>query len=99
MIRLAACQYAIELHQNWDAYADHLQGLCAEAAGQGAQLLLLPEYAGLVLSGQLPAEQRGDLQASIAGIQPLIEPWLGLCEGIARRWGIYLQPGSTGAGR
>ena len=31
MIRLAACQYAIELHETWDAYADHLQGLCAEA--------------------------------------------------------------------
>lgn len=95
MIRLAACQYAIELHERWDAYAEHLQGLCAEAVGQGAQLLLLPEYAGLVLSGQLPPEQRGDLQASIVGIQPLIEPWLALCEGIARRWGVYLQPGSA----
>lgn len=94
MIRLGACQYAIELHETWDAYAEHLQGLCAEAVEAGAQLLLLPEYAGLVLSGQLPVEQRGDLKASIAGIQPLIEPWLALCEGIARRWGIYLQPGS-----
>ncbi|MFJ4395825.1 carbon-nitrogen hydrolase family protein [Pseudomonas sp. NPDC089396] len=94
MIRLAACQYAIELHETWDAYADHLQGVCAEAVEAGAQLLLLPEYAGLLLSGQLPAEQRGDLKASIAGIQPLIEPWLALCEGIARRWGVYLQPGS-----
>jgi len=94
LIRLAACQYAIELHETWDAYADHLQRLCAEAVEAGAQLLLLPEYAGLVLSGQLPAEQRGDLKASIAGIQPLIEPWLALCEGIARRWGVYLQPGS-----
>lgn len=94
MIRLAACQYAIELHETWDAYADHLQALCAEAVEAGARLLLLPEYAGLVLSGQLPAEQRGDLKASIAGIQPLIEPLLALCEGIARRWGIYLQPGS-----
>ncbi|WP_194788946.1 carbon-nitrogen hydrolase family protein [Pseudomonas sp. UFMG81] len=95
MIRLAACQYAIELHDSWAAYAEHLQGLCAEAVGQGAQLLLLPEYAGLVLSGQLPADQRGDLLGSIVGIQPLIEPWLALCEGIARRWGIYLQPGSA----
>ncbi|QXI34644.1 MULTISPECIES: carbon-nitrogen hydrolase family protein [Pseudomonas] len=94
MIRLAACQYAIELHETWDAYAEHLQGLCAEVVEAGAQLLLLPEYAGLVLSGQLPVEQRGDLKASIAGIQPLVEPWLALCEGIARRWGIYLQPGS-----
>ncbi|MBA6115429.1 carbon-nitrogen hydrolase family protein [Pseudomonas sp. NC26] len=94
MIRLAACQYAIELHETWDAYAAHLQGVCAEAAASGAQLLLLPEYAGLVLSGQLPAGQRGDLKASIAGIQPLIAPWLALCASIARRWGVYLQPGS-----
>lgn len=95
MIRLAACQYAIELHDSWDAYAEHLEGLCAEAAEAGAQLLLLPEYAGLVLSGQLPAAQRGDLQGAIAGIQPLLAPWLALCEGIARRLGVYLQPGSV----
>ena len=95
MIRLAACQYAIELHETWDAYADHLQGLCAEAVEAGARLLLLPEYAGLVLSGQLNAGQREDLKASIAGIQPLIEPWKALCESLARRWGIYLQPGSV----
>ncbi|MFF7108755.1 carbon-nitrogen hydrolase family protein [Pseudomonas sichuanensis] len=95
MIRLAACQYAIELFETWEAYAAHLERLCAEAAEQGAQLLLLPEYAGMVLSGQLPAEQRSDLKGSIAGIQPLIEPWLALCEGIARRYGVYLQPGSA----
>ncbi|ATP51845.1 amidohydrolase [Pseudomonas putida] len=94
MIRLAACQYAIELHKTWDAYVDHLQRLCAEAVQDGAQLLLLPEYAGLVLSGLLREEQRGDLKGSIVGIQPLIEPWKALCERIARRWGIYLQPGS-----
>ncbi|MFG0411761.1 carbon-nitrogen hydrolase family protein [Pseudomonas sp. NY5710] len=95
MIRLAACQYAIELHETWDAYADHLQGLCAEAVAAGARLLLLPEYAGLVLSGQLRGEQRGDLMGSIAGIQPLIGAWAALCESMARRWGIYLQPGSV----
>ena len=95
MIRLAACQYAIELHETWDAYADHLQGLCAEAVAAGARLLLLPEYAGLVLSGQLRGEHRGDLLGSIAGIQPLIGAWAALCESMARRWDIYLQPGSV----
>lgn len=94
MIRVAACQYAIELHESWSAYAEHLQRVCAEAVAAGAQLLLLPEYAGMVLSGQLPADQRGDLKASIAGVQPLVKPWLALCEGIARRLGVYLQPGS-----
>ena len=61
MIRLAACQYAIELLETWDAYAAHLTELCEEAAAEGSQLLLLPEYAGLVLSGQLPPAARSDL--------------------------------------
>lgn len=94
MIRIAACQYAIELHESWEAYAAHLEGLCAEAAAAGAQLLVLPEYAGLVLAGQLPQAERGDLQASIAGIQPLLQDWRALCTGIAARLGVYLQPGS-----
>ncbi|WP_369958815.1 carbon-nitrogen hydrolase family protein [Pseudomonas benzenivorans] len=94
MIRVAACQYHIDLLESWEAYAAHLTALCEDAAGQGAQLLLLPEYAGLVLSGQLPAAQRGELQGSIAGIQPLLPAWLDLCEDLARRLGVYLQPGS-----
>lgn len=95
MIKVAACQYHIDLLHTWDAYAAHLTELCEQAAGQGAQLLLLPEYAGLVLSGQLPAAERSDLHASIAGIQPLLPRWLQLCEGLARRLNIYLQPGSV----
>ena len=46
MIRLAACQYAIELHTTWAAYAEHLQSLCVEAVEGGAQLLLLPGMRG-----------------------------------------------------
>lgn len=94
MITLAACQYHIDLLETWDAYAEHLTSLCQQAAEQGAQLLLLPEYAGLVLSGQLPAAERSDLHASIAGIQPLVPRWLALCEQIARDCNVYLQPGS-----
>lgn len=95
MIKVAACQYHIDLLESWEAYAAHLTELCEAAAGQGAQLLLLPEYAGLVLSGQLPAAQRSDLHASIAEIQPLLPRWLELCESLARRLNIYLQPGSV----
>lgn len=95
MVRVAACQYAIELHETWDAYAQHLQRLCEEAAEQGARLLVLPEYAGLVLSGLLPEALRGDLHGSIAGLQAWLPKWLALCESIARRLDIYLVPGSA----
>lgn len=94
MIRVASCQYAIELYEDFEAYAAHLRGLCAEAAAQGARLLLLPEYAGLVLSGQLPPAVRSDLHGAIGGIQPLIPRWLSLCETLARELGVLLQPGS-----
>lgn len=95
MIRVAACQYAIELFETAESYAGHLRALCRQATGQGARLLLLPEYAGLVLSGQLPPAQRSDLSGSISGIQTLLDGWLQLCADIARELGIYLQPGSA----
>lgn len=95
MIKLAACQYAIELIETWEGYVRHLTTLVEEAAGQGAQLLLLPEYAGLVLAGQLDAATRSNLTASVAGIQPLVPAWLELCHTLARRHGIVFQPGSA----
>ncbi|GAB7528904.1 carbon-nitrogen hydrolase family protein [Pseudomonas sp. 3A(2025)] len=95
MITVAACQYHIDLLETWEAYATHLTELCERAARQGAQLLLLPEYAGLVLTGQLPAAARSDLHASIVGIQPLLPRWLQLCDDLARCLKIYLQPGSV----
>jgi predicted amidohydrolase len=95
MIKLAACQYAIELIETWEDYARHLSTLVEEAAVQGAQLLLLPEYAGLVLAGQLEPAIRSDLHGSIAGIQPLIPRWLELCESLARQHDVVFQPGSA----
>lgn len=95
MMKLAACQYAIELIEGWDDYLRHLTRLVEEATAQGAELLLMPEYAGLVLAGQLDAATRSDLHGSIAGIQPLIPRWLELCEALARKHRIVFQPGSA----
>ncbi len=94
-LRVAACQYAIEPHRSFEAYAEHLRGLCGEAAEAGAQLLLLPEYAGLVLSALLAPAARGDLLASIHGIQPLLPRWLSLCQSLAAEFEVLLQPGSV----
>ena len=95
MVKFAACQYAIELFEDWHAYAAHLEGLVAEAAASGAELLLLPEYAAMTLTGLLPEHERGDLQASIAGMQRFLPGWLQLCEELARRHGLYFCPGSA----
>lgn len=95
MVKFAACQYAIELFEDWDAYAAHLAMLVEEAAASGAELLLLPEYAAMALTGLLPENERGDLNGSIFAIQPLVNRWIELCETLARRHRLYFCPGSA----
>ena len=95
MTRLAACQYAIELIETWEDYAKHLAAIVAEAKAKGAELLLLPEYSAMVLTGQLPPDLRSDLHGSIEAMQSLIPSWVELCEELAREHQILFQPGSA----
>ncbi len=95
MTRLAACQYAIELIETWEDYAKHLAAIVAEAKAKGAELLLLPEYSAMVLTGQLPPDPRSDLHGSIEAMQSLIPSWVELCEELARDHQILFQPGSA----
>ncbi|WP_421400563.1 carbon-nitrogen hydrolase family protein [Agrobacterium fabrum] len=95
MTRLAASQYAIELIETWEAYTAHLSAIVREAKEKGAELLLLPEYSAMALTGQLPPDARSDLHRSIEEIQPLIPSWVELCEELARQHQILLQPGSA----
>jgi predicted amidohydrolase len=95
MVKLAACQYAIEPIESWDDYAHHLTTLVGEAARAGADLALMPEYAAMVLAGQLTGETRSDLHGSIAAIQPLLPRWMELCAEIAANHGILFSPGSA----
>lgn len=95
MTRLAASQYAFELIETREAYVSHLTSIVCEAKDRGAELLLLPEYSALALTGQLPPEIRSDLHRSIEEIQPLIPAWVELCEELARQHRIIFQPGSA----
>ncbi len=95
MTRLAASQYAIELIETWEAYTAHLSAVVREAKSEGAELLLLPEYSAMALTGQLPPDIRSDLHRSIEEIQPMIPSWVELCEELARQHQILFQPGSA----
>ncbi|MGF0520920.1 carbon-nitrogen hydrolase family protein [Agrobacterium pusense] len=95
MTRLAASQYAIELIETWEAYTAHLSAVVREAKRESAELLLLPEYSAMTLTGQLPPDIRSDLHRSIEEIQPMIPSWVELCEELARQHQILFQPGSA----
>ncbi|WP_333899199.1 carbon-nitrogen hydrolase family protein [Agrobacterium pusense] len=95
MTRLAASQYAIELIETWEAYTAHMSAVVREAKSEGAELLLLPEYSAMTLTGQLPPDIRSDLHRSIEEIQLMIPSWVELCEELARQHQILFQPGSA----
>ena len=64
-VRIAAAQYPIDAIASWEAYTDKLSHWIGEAASEGAQLLLFPEYGAMELARMFAPEVWSDLQQSI----------------------------------
>jgi predicted amidohydrolase len=109
-LRIATCAYPLERLESLQAYCDKQARLVAEAARDGAQLLVLPEYATMEL-GALVAAQ-GDsgeaLQREIAEVQAFLPALLDTYRELARQHGVYVlgpsfpeigPPGSPATGR
>lgn len=92
-VRIAAAQYPIELLPSYEAWEAKISLWVAEAAGQGAQLLLFPEYAAMELAGCDPAAA-SDLQRSLELVMTLGERADELHRRLARRHGLVIVAGS-----
>ena len=102
-MKVAACKYPVGEPRDFAAFAAKQEALLGEAKARGAQLAVLPEYLSLELAALFDDATRGELQASLAALQPLREAWLALYAGLARELGIGIVAGSflleTGGGR
>ena len=65
-ITLAAAAYPLDRHDGLDAYAAKIAAWVADAAGQGADLLVFPEYAALELAGLGAADAAADTARVLA---------------------------------
>lgn len=65
MVRIAAAAFACEYLGSWDAYEAKIAACVAEAAGQGAELLVFPEWGGLELATFQGREIASGLQSCI----------------------------------
>ena len=79
MVRVAAAQYPIEKLATWEAYQSKLEGWVAEAASEGAQILVFPEFGAM--------EQRHAAVGAAVGQQQGLGDAPGLLE---RRGGLQL---------
>lgn len=89
-MKIAACQYHLEVLTSWDNYTAKIESLVIQAAKQDARLLLLPEYAGVeVACGKFPSDA-----AMYKKLQPLIPKYIDFYKNLARQYQIYIQPGT-----
>ena len=91
-LRLALAQYRVGRPRAVADFATRLDRLAAEAASGGAGLLLLPEYAAMEVAAALTdsADPHAELEAVVAHAPALLEGM----RTVARRHGIWLQPGT-----
>jgi predicted amidohydrolase len=89
-LRLAAAQYDIGHFGDLAEYEAKLARWVAEAAAEGAEMLVFPEYGSMELGSVLARKVQRDLQAQLATLQPLLPAFLALHARLAATHGVYL---------
>ncbi len=72
-MKIATSAYPLDWLDSWAQYEDKLASWVAEAAGNGAELWLFPEYGAMELSTLAGAETAADLQGSIRAVSERME--------------------------
>ena len=71
----------------------------AEAVGEGAELLVFPEYAAMEYAAPAGASVAGDLAASLAAVSDALGPMDEAHSELARRHGVHILAGSGPSAR
>jgi predicted amidohydrolase len=89
-VRLALLQYRVGRYPDFSAWVVPFNERIAEAAGEGADLLVLPEYASVdAIAAPLPS-LAAELEAACAGHDAVIQAM----QAAAARYGVWLLGGS-----
>jgi len=89
-LRIALAQYEPSLLGDWREYVAKVTAWVQEAVGNGAGLLVFPEYGSLELVSLLPAGQRTDFRGELAGMAVFHDAFRELFGALALRHGCYL---------
>jgi predicted amidohydrolase len=94
-VRIAAAAYPVDLLPDWAAYEAKVTAWVADAAGQGADLLVFPEYAALELVALLPPDLHHDILRLRPALQAFLPDVLALHARLARQHGVGIVAGSV----
>ncbi|WP_371037963.1 carbon-nitrogen hydrolase family protein [Rhodosalinus sp. FB01] len=94
-MKVATAAYPMDWLQNWAQYEDKIVAWVAEAAGQGAELLVFPEYGAMELATLAGEAAAGDLERSLHAVSERMEEAVALHAGLARAHGVHILAASA----
>ena len=89
-ITIAAAQYPIEAFDSLAAYGAKLERWVAEAAANGAQLLVFPEYGAMEYAAASGVATAGNLQRSLAAVSDALAEMDAVHADLARRHRVHI---------
>lgn len=93
-LRIAVAAYGVEFLDSWQHYADKLDRWVGDAAGDGATLLLFPEYASMELASLFEPAVRNALDRQLQALQTHLPDFIDLHARLAREYGVTIVAGS-----
>jgi predicted amidohydrolase len=93
-MKIACAAYPLDVLPSWAAYEDKLSRWVAEAAGQGADLLVFPEYGAMELATLDGPDIAGDLEGSLHAVSEKLPEADALHVRLAAEHGVHIVAAS-----
>ena len=94
-MKIATSAYPLDVLADWDAYAKKLTAWVAEAARQGAELLVFPEYGAMELASLDGPEVAAAMEPALRAVAKYLPKADVLHEHLARTHGVYILAASA----
>ncbi|MGP6086494.1 carbon-nitrogen hydrolase family protein [Antarctobacter jejuensis] len=94
-MKVAAAAYPADFLDSWQAYEDKITRWVSEAAGEGAELLVFPEYGAMELATLAGREVALDLEASLHAVSDRVPATDALHAALAKRFGVHILAASA----
>ena len=94
LLIVATIAYEVSFQSSWQSYTEHIRVLVAEAAEQGADVLVFPEYFSMELASLYGEPVYQSLDQQLHAMQACLDDFIELFSQLAREMGVYILAGS-----
>ncbi|WP_323786084.1 carbon-nitrogen hydrolase family protein [Thalassovita sp.] len=94
-MKVATAAYPLDWFSDWAGYEAKMRAWVTEAAGQGAELLVFPEFGAMELASLAGREAAADPNGSIRAVSERLAAANAVLSALAQEFGVYILGGSA----